>query len=195
MKPMEAEFLLGAVAIEQFPKTNLPELAFSGRSNVGKSSLINSIVLQKNLALISSSPGKTRQINFFKVEGRWTFADLPGFGYAQVSKDLREQWRKLNMDYLANRDNLKLIVALVDSRHDPTETDLGLIEWYENNGKDFIIILTKCDKIKPKDVEERHEQIRHLTSSCKHCIEVLPYSVQTGLGRKELVAIIKRVTE
>lgn len=192
---MEAEFLLGAVAIEQFPKTNLPELAFSGRSNVGKSSLINSIVLQKNLALISSSPGKTRQINFFKVEGRWTFADLPGFGYAQVSKDLREQWRKLNMDYLANRDNLKLIVALVDSRHDPTETDLGLIEWYENNGKDFIIILTKCDKIKPKDVEERQEQIRHLTSSCKHCIEVLPYSVQTGLGRKELVAIIKRVTE
>ncbi|MCO5249991.1 MAG: ribosome biogenesis GTP-binding protein YihA/YsxC [Candidatus Kapabacteria bacterium] len=195
MKPMEAEFLLGAVAIEQFPKTNLPELAFSGRSNVGKSSLINSIVLQKNLALISSSPGKTRQINFFKVENKWSFADLPGFGYAQVSKDLREQWRKLNMDYLANRDNLKLIVALVDSRHDPSETDLGLIEWYENNGKDFIIILTKCDKIKPKEVEDRQEQIQHLTSSCKHCIEVLPYSVQTGLGRRELVAIIKRITE
>lgn len=192
---MEAEFLLGAATIEQFPKTNLPELAFSGRSNVGKSSLINSIVLKKNLALISSSPGKTRQINFFKVEGKWSFADLPGFGYAQVSKDLREQWRKLNMDYLANRDNLKLIVALVDSRHDPTETDLALIEWYENNGKDFIIVLTKCDKIKPKEVEERHKQIMHLTSSCKHCVEVLPYSVQTGLGRKELIAIIKRVTE
>ncbi len=195
MKPLEAEFILGATKSEHFPTTDLPEIAFSGRSNVGKSSLINSIVLRKGLAQISSSPGKTKQINFFRVEDKWCFADLPGFGFAQVSKEFREQWRKLNFDYLKNRKALRLVAALIDSRHDPTDTDLALIEWYENNAKNFVIVLTKCDKIKPREIEERKKQVEYLTSQCKFCVEVLPYSVEIGLGRKELIAIIKKNIE
>ncbi|MBX3042561.1 MAG: ribosome biogenesis GTP-binding protein YihA/YsxC [Candidatus Kapabacteria bacterium] len=194
MQPMNAEFILGSAEISQFPEINLPEIAFSGRSNVGKSSLLNSIVLRKNLAYISSAPGKTQQINFFNVEGRWVFADLPGFGYATTGKENREKWKKLNFQYLESRKNLKLVAALIDSRHDPMNTDLALIEWYEENQKDFIIILTKCDKIKPGAISTRQKQIEHLVSQCKHCREVLPYSSQTSLGRNQLIGILKKIT-
>jgi len=195
MKQLNAEFIKSAAKPEQFPKIKLPELAFSGRSNVGKSSLINSIVLKKNLALVSSTPGKTKLINFFNVENKWAFADLPGFGFATVSKEQREEWKKLNFDYLEKRENLQLICALVDSRHDPTDTDLALIEWYENNNKKFLIILTKADKIGAKLLEERKLQLENLISQCKNAIEVLPYSSKTNLGRDELLAIIRKNTE
>ena len=191
---MNAEFILGSADTKQFPIINLPEIAFSGRSNVGKSSLLNSIVLRKNLAYISSAPGKTQQINFFNVEGRWVFADLPGFGYATTGKINREKWKKLNFAYLESRQNLKLIAALIDSRHDPMDTDISLIEWYEENHKDYIIILTKCDKIKPGAISARQKQIEHLVSQCSHCREVLPYSSQNGLGRNQLIGILKKIT-
>ena len=195
MKPLNAEFIKSAAKSEQFPALKLPEVAFTGRSNVGKSSLINSIVLKKNLALTSSTPGKTKLINFFNVENRWSFADLPGFGYASVSKDLRAEWKKLSFDYLEKRDNLKLVAALIDSRHDPTEIDIGMIEWYENHSRKYLIVLTKCDKITEKFMLERKEQIENLVSQCSYCIEVLPYSSKTALGRNELMAIIKKNTE
>jgi GTP-binding protein len=195
MKIFDAEFIKSAAKPEQFPLLKLPEMAFAGRSNVGKSSLINSIVMKKKLALISSTPGKTKTINFFNVENKWAFADLPGFGYASVAKELRDEWKLLNFAYLEKRDNLKLIATLIDSRHDPTTTDIGMIEWYENHEKDYVIILTKSDKISPKDIEERKEQVLNLVSQCKHCIDVVPYSVQTGLGRTDLIGIIKRIVE
>lgn len=195
MKQLNAEFIKSAAKPEQFPQIKLPEVAFSGRSNVGKSSLINSIVLKKNLALVSSTPGKTKLINFFNVENKWAFADLPGFGFAAVSKDQREEWRKLNFNYLEKRENLQLICALVDSRHDPTDTDLALIEWYENNNKKFLIILTKADKISTKLLEERKQQLDALISQCINAVEVLPYSSKTNLGRDQLLAIIRKNTE
>lgn len=195
MKQLNAEFIKSASKYEQFPKLNLPEIAFSGRSNVGKSSLINSIVLRRNLALVSSTPGKTKLINFFNVENKWSFADLPGFGFASVSKDQREVWKKLNFEYLEKRENLKLICALVDSRHDPTDTDLALIEWYENNNKKFLIIMTKIDKIGTKLLDERKVQLEGLISQCKNAIEVLPFSSKTYSGREELLAIIKKNTD
>mgnify|MGYP000259447106 CR=1 FL=1 len=111
MKQLSAIFIKSAASVKDFPDINLPEIAFIGRSNVGKSSLINSIVLKKNLALVSSTPGKTKLINFFNVENKWSFADLPGFGFAAVSKVIREEWKKLNFNYLEKRENLKLIIT------------------------------------------------------------------------------------
>lgn len=193
MQTMNAEFLLGSADKSQFPDINMPEIAFSGRSNVGKSSLLNSIVLRRNLAHISSAPGKTQQINFYNVENRWIFADMPGFGYATTGKENKEKWRKLNFEYFESRKNLKLIAALVDSRHDPMDTDMALIEWYEENQKDYLIILTKCDKIKPGAISTRQKQLEHLLASCNHCKEVLPYSSLNGLGRNQLIGILKKI--
>lgn len=195
MKQLSAIFIKSAATAKDFPEINLPEIAFVGRSNVGKSSLINSIVLKKNLALVSSTPGKTKLINFFNVENKWSFADLPGFGFAAVSKALREEWKKLNFSYLEKRTNLKLIITLIDSRHDPTETDLGLMEWYEINNKKFLVVLTKCDKISDRIIIERQKQLQNVVSQCKNAVEVLPYSSKTNMGRDQLLAIIRKNTE
>lgn len=195
MKQLYAIFIKSAATEKDFPEINLPEIAFIGRSNVGKSSLINSIVLKKNLALVSSTPGKTKLINFFNVENKWSFADLPGFGFAAVSKAIREEWKKLNFSYLEKRENLKLIITLIDARHDPTETDLGLMEWYEMNNKKFLVVLTKCDKIIDKNIIERQKQLQIVVSQCKNVVEVLPYSSKTNMGREQLLAIIRKNTE
>lgn len=194
MKIQNAEFIAGATKKDVFPPEEFPEICFAGRSNVGKSSLLNSIVMRRNLAHTSQNPGKTQQINFFVVENRWTFADLPGFGYAQVSKEKRGSWLKLNYDYIENRTNLKLVCALIDSRHDPMDTDLSFIEWLENHQKNYLIILTKCDKISEKQIEDRKAQIDELVKYCKFCHEVLPYSSVSSLGREELIGIIKKFT-
>ncbi len=192
IKELRAEFILGAANSTQFPKINMPEAAFAGRSNVGKSSLINSLVLNKNLAKTSSTPGKTQQINFFNIESKWILADLPGFGYAAASKEDRKKWSELNYNYLESRENLKLVCSLIDSRHDPMDSDIALIERLENLGRDYLLILTKCDKISKKAVIDRKQQIEHLVSQCSHCREVLPYSSQTSMGRFELIAILNK---
>ena len=189
----KAEFLLGVVDENKFPTFELPEVAFTGRSNVGKSSLINSIVMQKNLAKTSSAPGKTKEINFFKVENKWLLVDMPGFGYATIGKTHREKWANLNYFYLENRDNLKFVCVLIDSRHDPMQTDIALIEFLENVGKKYLIILTKCDKLSAANVSARKQQIENIVVHCENCIEVLPYSSVSGLGRGELVGIIKNM--
>lgn len=192
MKQLNADFLLGAARKEQFPKTTLPEAAFCGRSNVGKSSLLNSIVLNKNMAKTSSTPGKTQQINFFNIEEKWILADLPGFGYAAIGKKYREEWSELNWQYIETRDTLKMICVLIDSRHDPMDSDIKLIEKLELLGKKYLIILTKCDKINKVAVQERKNQLENLISQCTNAIEVLPYSSVKGLGRDELLAIFKK---
>lgn len=193
MKILQAEFILGGSKFENSPKLNLPEIAFAGRSNVGKSSLLNSIVNRKKLAFISSTPGKTQEINFFLVNKKWVFADLPGYGYAKVSKKKRADWSELTLNYLKKRDELQMVCALIDSRHDPMDKDLAFIEWLELNEKNYLIILTKSDKISKKQLEERKNQIEHLVSQSNFCQEVLPYSAVTGLGKEHLIAIIKRM--
>ncbi len=195
MKVYDAKFIMGAAGREQFPEESLPEVAFAGRSNVGKSSLINSIVMRKNLARTSSTPGKTREVNFFNVEDKWMLVDMPGFGYAAVGKDYRIKWAKLNYAYLECRKNLKLVCALIDSRHDPMDNDMALVEWLEHHQQNYIIILTKCDKNSKKSNADRLDQVRYLVSQCGFCIDVLMYSVINGTGRKELQAIIKRYCE
>jgi len=188
----KAEFLQGAVEESMFPITNYPEIGFIGRSNVGKSSLINSIVMRKNLARISSTPGKTREINFFLIENKWILVDMPGLGYASIGKTHRERWATLNYTYLEKRNSLKFVCVLIDSRHDPMEKDIALIEFLENISRKYLIILTKCDKISKQAIIERKEQLDNLVSLCNNCIEVLPYSSVSDLGRKELIGIIKK---
>lgn len=188
----QAEFIKGIIDIKEAPETRLPEIAFAGRSNVGKSSLINSIVYRKNLAYTSSTPGKTQEINFYLVNEKWYLVDLPGFGYAAKGKKFKDQWEKTNYEFILNRDNLSFICVLIDSRHDPSRIDMALIETLENHGKPYLIVLTKCDKISKTKVDERKEQVEHLVSKCQFNIEVLPYSSHTKEGREELLAIIKR---
>ncbi len=192
MKTRRADFIKGVAQIDQLPEIDLPEVAFAGRSNVGKSSLLNSIVNRKNLARISSAPGKTQEINFYNVEENWVFTDLPGFGYAKISKGKREDWAKLNFAYLEKRENLRFVCCLVDSRLDPQPKDLALMEWLMNNEKRFLVILTKCDKIKERAINERKEQLEGLLSQCTNVIEVLPYSSESGLGWKQLQQILEK---
>lgn len=192
IKIHKAEFIMGTDKPFSFPELSVPEIAFVGRSNVGKSSLINSLVHRKNLARTSSTPGKTSEINFFNVEDIWTLVDMPGFGFTKKGVKKREEWFKLNFSYLDKRENLKLVCVLIDSRHDPMEMDLSLIEYFENTKRDYIIVLTKSDKLKEKQVEERKNQLEHLISNCSYAVEVLPYSSVSDIGRKELMAIIKK---
>lgn len=194
IKIHKAEFIMGTNSPASFPELSLPEVAFVGRSNVGKSSLINSLVHRKNLARTSSTPGKTSEINFFNVEDVWTLVDMPGFGFTKKGVKKRQEWYNLNFAYLEKRESLKMICILIDSRHDPMDTDLSLIEYFENNQKPYLIVLTKCDKLKEKQIEERKEQLDRLVSQCNFAIDVLPYSSITDLGRKELMGIIKKQT-
>lgn len=193
MNSLKAEFQIGAVDSSQFPNTAFPEIAFTGRSNVGKSSMLNNLVNNKSLAKVSSTPGKTQQINFFLIEDKWLFADLPGFGYAKVSKKDREKWLNLNMEYLSNREQLVLTCLLVDSRHDPMKTDLAMMEWLENNDRQFVVILTKCDKISQNDVDARVEQVRGLLQHCQNSIDVIPYSSTKNIGRSNLLGLLKGI--
>jgi GTP-binding protein len=192
LKELKAEFLRGFVKLSECPDFNLPEIAFTGRSNVGKSSLLNNLVLMKNLARTSRTPGKTREINLFKIENKWIFADLPGMGYAAVSKSFRELWSKLMMEYFEQRKQLSMVCNLIDSRHDPMDKDLALIEYLENIGKKYLIILTKCDKISKVLVEERVSQLHEVTKLCSFAIDVVPHSSVTMLGRSEILGIIAK---
>lgn len=195
MKQFNANFIKGISNIKDFPKITLPIVAFAGRSNVGKSSLINCILSRKNLARISSTPGKTQQINLYNVDEEWILADMPGFGYAKVSKSIRINWSKMNLEFLEQTENLKLVCYLVDSRVEPMEIDLALLEFLENSNKRYVIILTKTDKISESILTIRINQYKELTQYCRNIQEILPFSSKTKRGKEELVAIIKKISK
>ena len=179
----QSEFITSAAAREHFPETMFPEIAFVGRSNVGKSSLLNSLVGRKKLAHTSSTPGKTRLINFYRINQKFHFVDLPGYGYAKVSKTEREAWRKTIEDYLLYREQLRLVVSLVDIRHDPTRLDRDLIEWLDALQRSFIIVLTKSDKVKKSAIASRLEQVNQEFGHYPNFLEVLPYSIKEQSSR------------
>jgi GTP-binding protein len=195
MKELKAELIVSAETFEQFPKINLPEFAFSGRSNVGKSSLLNSLVLRKELAYTSAKPGKTKQINFYIVENKYIFADLPGFGYATASKEQRERWTLLNTAYLTNRENLVLVVLLVDSRLEPQKLDLAQIELLESNAREYVLVLTKSDKVSKDLLNKRIKQFEFILQYCTSNVEILPYSSVTRQGREQLLALIRKYSQ
>lgn len=181
----KCEFLGSAVFKNQYPNLDLPEIAFSGRSNVGKSSLINSLLSRKKLVKVSASPGKTRLINFFLVNEQYILVDLPGYGYAAVSKSEKQSWGKMIEDYLIKRENLKNVVLLVDIRHEPTADDKLMYEFLKHYRRSVIIVATKLDKIARSSVNKNLNLIKQKLSIDKNDI-LIPYSSETHVGREKL---------
>ena len=186
MKILSAEFVCSIVQPSQCPKENLPEIAFIGRSNVGKSSLINDLLRQKGLARTSSTPGRTQQINFFRINQKFFFVDLPGYGYAKVPQALKASWRSLIENYLKGRKQLAHCVLIVDSRVGPTELDLEQVAWFRRNLLPFFIVSTKSDKLSKVELEK---SINHTQSLCPD-LSVVAYSATRNTGREQVWALL-----
>ena len=160
MKIRSAEFILSASSPWQFPQPTLPEIAFAGRSNVGKSTLINSLLNRKKLVKTSSTPGKTQLINFFNINDKFHFVDLPGYGFAKVPENVRKQWQRLIESYLQERESLRNVVLIIDSRHGPTEQDRQLKEWLDYYERPVLIVASKVDKLKRGQIQKHLKIIR-----------------------------------
>ncbi len=160
MKIHSAEFLLSASTTKEFPAGKLPEIAFAGRSNVGKSTLINSLLNRKKLVKTSATPGKTQLINFFNINEKFYFVDLPGYGYAKVPESVRWKWQNLVETYLSERKNLKNVVLIIDCRHNPTLHDKQLLEWLEYYKRPSLIVASKIDKLKRGQVQKHLQRIK-----------------------------------
>jgi GTP-binding protein len=182
MKVTSATFVKSATSPEHYPRDSRPEIAFMGRSNVGKSSLINSLLGVRGLARTSSTPGRTQLINFFLINEAFYFVDLPGYGYARVPRDVKKHWGPMVEKYLATRPGLVLSILITDSRHEPTELDLLMKEWLEARGKPLIIVATKADKLSSNQL--RASSVR--ASAVIGSNELVPYSAVTGSGAARL---------
>ena len=185
---------LEAVAVkkEQYPATGMPEVAFAGKSNVGKSSLINCMINRKALASTSQNTGKTRTINFYNVEDQLYFVDLPGYGYAKAPKSEQQKWGKMIEGYLLKREELKAIIMLVDIRHEPGENDRMMYDWLKHYGHNIIIVATKSDKLKRSQIDKHKKMLKTAFNMEKDDI-LLPFSSETKSGKDELWAIIENV--
>jgi len=182
MKITSAEFVKSAFNRSHWVNDGRPEIAFLGRSNVGKSSLINSLLARRGLARTSNTPGRTQSINFFLINDGFYFADLPGYGYAKVSKTMRADWGKMAEEYLAKRDELALCIQLVDARHEPSKLDLQLNEWLEHYEKPHVVVATKSDKLSRTDLQRSLNVIKRTFAG----VDVIAYSSQTAAGRDEV---------
>jgi len=182
MKIVSAEFVKSAFQEADWPSDRKPEIAFLGRSNVGKSSLINSLLGTRGLARTSSTPGRTQALNFFLVNNRFHFVDLPGFGFAKVPQRIRSSWGEMVTSYLAKRTQLVLSIHIVDSRHEPTKQDLELHEWLEHYARPRLIIATKSDKLSNNELRINIERARRTLSEDT----VVAYSARTGLGKDQV---------
>ncbi len=180
------------VKMSQYPDDNKPEVAFAGKSNVGKSSLINSMIYRKALARTSQSPGKTRTINFYDVENTLYFVDLPGYGYARASKSEIAKWNKVIEDYLKKRQSLAAIILLIDIRHEPGKNDITMYNWLKYYGYKIIIAATKSDKIKRSQLDKHISVIRKTLELEKDDI-IIPFSSKTKSGRDELWEEIEKI--
>jgi GTP-binding protein len=187
----KAEFIISNTKVELCPQEQIPEYAFIGRSNVGKSSLINMLVQRKNLAKTSSTPGKTRLINHFKINHEWFLCDLPGYGYAKVSKNERDTFSKMIQRYALERTNLVCFFVLVDARHKPQQLDLDFIEWLGDSQLPFVIVLTKVDKIKQLEKSKNLDLLKkELSQTWDELPTIFESSAEKGLGRKEILQFI-----
>lgn len=182
MKITSAEYIKAAVKPDHFPAPALPEIAFAGRSNVGKSSLINALVRRKRLAQTSATPGKTRLIHFYDVNHRFCFVDLPGYGYARVSAEVRKSWRPMVEGYLKGRPNLVLVVVILDIRRDPSGDDVALAEWLSHHGIRHLFVLTKADKLSGNERRKRRQSIG-ARLGLDGDGDLILFSAKTGEGR------------
>ena len=189
MEFINASFLATAVSKNQYPDESLPEIALVGRSNVGKSSLINCVLNRKKLARTSSTPGKTATINFYDVENKFRFVDLPGYGYAKVSKTEKEKWAKMIDGYLTQRQNLVAVVQLVDARHKPTADDKMMAEWVKRCGYYTYVVATKLDKLKKSEIEKNLTLIYNELGLDEECV-LIPFSSENKAGREDVLELI-----
>ena len=173
-----------------YPKINESQVAFIGRSNVGKSSLINTLTGISKLARVSNTPGKTQQINYFLINGKFYFVDLPGYGYAKESHELRNNWKKLIDGYFQGQENLRLCVVIVDVRHDVSPLDQGMVEWLEHNQLDYIVILNKSDKLSSNDLPKKVKTFDSFFSIKQFCKKVFPFSSVNKHGKNEVLKYI-----
>ncbi|ANU25665.1 ribosome biogenesis GTP-binding protein YihA/YsxC [Planococcus versutus] len=184
MKVNKVELVISAVRPDQYPEDGLPEFALAGRSNVGKSSFINKMIGRKSMARISSKPGKTQTLNFYKIEEQLFYVDVPGYGYAKVSKGEREAWGKMIERYITNREPLRAVIQIVDLRHPPSRDDIAMYEFMKHFDIPCIIIATKADKI-PKGKWDKHKKIVRTTLDMDKTDPLIIFSSETGLGRDE----------
>ena len=189
MEYIDAKLLKTAVKPSQYPDTLVPEIAFAGRSNVGKSSLINCLTNRNKLARTSSTPGKTATINFYDIAGQYRLVDLPGYGYAKVSKDEQLRWAKMIETYLTDRFNLIQVVQLVDARHKPTQDDITMLNWIRHFGYTPVVVATKLDKLKKSQIEQNLTVIYEMLELDDDSI-LLPFSAEKKTGREDLAELI-----
>lgn len=190
IKNVSLETVIGVTS--KIPQNELPEIAFAGKSNVGKSSLINALINRKSLARTSSQPGKTQTINFYNINGELYFVDLPGYGYAKVSQQEKEKWGKMIERYLHQSKVLKAVFLLIDIRHDPSANDKTMYEWILSNGFHPIIIATKADKINRSQLQKQIKAVRQGLGTDKDTV-VIPFSAQTKQGREEIYEVVDRL--
>jgi GTP-binding protein len=183
MKILAAEFVTGAAQPSQFPRSVLPEVAFAGKSNVGKSSLINALLGRKHLVKTSSTPGKTREINFFRINDAFLFVDLPGYGYAEAPKAVQQGWQLLLETYLTEREPLRGVVLIVDARHEPSPLDRRLKDFLDSHGIPLLLVASKADKVSRN---ESAAQLARIAAGFDLLEPPLAYSSKTGLGRDAL---------
>ena len=189
MNLQKAEFLTSITDMARLPKDGLPQIAFSGKSNVGKSSVINRVLNRKNFARVGETPGKTVHINFFRIDGRAYFVDLPGYGYAKVPQSEKERWGKLMEQYFFVPERIALGILIVDARHKPTENDVTMARYFQDSGRPFAVVANKLDKLKKSELEPNMALIRQ-TLALDESTVLIPFSAEKGTGRDELLRVI-----
>lgn len=187
------EFLISAASKRDFPHDRLPEIAFAGKSNVGKSSVINRLLQRKNIARVGDKPGKTIHVNYFTVDQKCYFVDLPGYGYAKVSQAEKDRWGRLMEDYFAS-NRIDLGVMVVDSRHAPTKNDITMANWFLESACPFVVVANKLDKLKKSEIEPNLSTIRQVLNLPDTC-PVIPFSAEKGIGREDLIKLICSTVE
>lgn len=188
----KAEFILSAVQPGAFLRDGCPQVAFAGRSNVGKSSVINRLLNRKNFARVGATPGKTTQVNYFLIDGRIYFTDLPGYGYAKVSKEERDRWGRLMENYFQEQGLITLGVLIVDARHKPTADDVTMCTWFKESGCPLIVVANKLDKLKKNEIEPNLQRIWD-TLELPDTAVLIPFSAEKGIGKTELLSAIEQL--
>ena len=189
-----AEFVRSAVRPSDFPRDALPQVVFAGRSNVGKSSVINRLLNRKNFARVGAAPGKTTQINYFRIDDQFYLVDLPGYGYAKVSKQERDRWGKLIEAWFADTALMTLGILIVDARHKPTADDRTMADFFRSTGKPYAVVANKLDKLKKSEVQGNLEQVAQVLELPEE-VPVIPFSAEKGDGKPELLSLILRHAE
>ncbi|MCI7741528.1 MAG: ribosome biogenesis GTP-binding protein YihA/YsxC [Clostridiales bacterium] len=187
----KAEFIKSAASPNQFIRSSTPSVVFAGKSNVGKSSVINRMLNRKNFARVGASPGKTIHVNYFLIDGKVYFVDLPGYGYAKVSQTERDRWGKLMEQFFAAEGLVDLGVMIVDARHKPTADDVTMAEWFKNSGCRLVVVANKLDKLKKSEIEPNMALIRQ-TLDLPENVLLIPFSAEKGQGRDALMAEIMK---